>query len=68
MDADFVIFDPDATWQVDDARLHYKVGVSPYQGMTATGQVESTWLRGSCVFENDLVTGAAGGGQFVRPE
>jgi len=68
MDADFVIFDPDATWQVDDARLHYKVGVSPYQGMTVTGQVESTWLRGSCVFENDLVTGAAGGGQFVRPE
>ncbi len=66
-DADFVIFDPAASWEVDDAKLHYTVGVSPYNGRSVNGRVDSTWLRGECVFQNDEVTGTPGSGRFVRP-
>jgi len=66
-DADFVVFDPNAQWVVDDSVLHYQVGVTPYQGMSVSGRVESTWLRGSCIFENQTVIGKAGTGRFVRP-
>jgi len=66
-DADFVVFDTEAEWQVNDANLHYKVGSSPYHGMNIRGRVESTWLRGTSVFENEAVTGRVGGGNFVRP-
>ena len=66
-DADFVVFDPHAEWSVDEAALHYAVGWSPYHGRSVTGRVEATWLRGSPVFEDGVVTGAPGDGTFVRP-
>ncbi len=64
-DADFVIFDPDEEWTVDDQKLHYKVGVSPYQGRRVRGKVESTWVRGRKVYEDEIVIGAPGSGTFV---
>ncbi len=64
-DADFVIFDPQAQWIVDEGRLHYKVGVSPYSGRTVTGKVLSTWVGGQCVFREDLVIGTPGMGRFI---
>lgn len=66
-DADFVVFDPDAAWTVDEAAMHYAVGWSPYHGRAARGRVVSTWLGGRCVFENGDVLGAPGGGRFVAP-
>ncbi len=68
MDADFVVFDTETEWTVDDAELHYEVGASPYHGMSVLGKVESTWLRGSCIYEQGRVTGKAGDGRFVRPQ
>jgi allantoinase len=66
-DADFVVFDPDASWTVDEARMHTAVGWSPYHGREARGRVVSTWVRGRCVFANDVVTGEPGAGRFVAP-
>ena len=66
-DADFVVFNPDATWIVDDEALHYAVGASPYVGMTVSGRVESTWVRGLSVYSEGVVSATAGAGQFVRP-
>ena len=43
-DADLVVFAPDATFEVDPARLHHKNPVTPYAGRTLRGVVRQTWL------------------------
>jgi allantoinase len=49
-DADLVVFDPDATFQVTPERLHYRHQLSPYLGETLSGVVKATYLRGQPVF------------------
>lgn len=44
--ADFCVFAPDDTWSVDAARLRHKNAITPYDGMTLSGVVRGTWLRG----------------------
>jgi len=66
-DADFVVFDTEAEWTVDDAETHYAVGWSPYHGRPVRGRVLSTWLGGHCVFRDGAVIGKPGAGGFVRP-
>ncbi|MGI9626370.1 MAG: dihydroorotase [Longimicrobiales bacterium] len=67
LDADFVVFDPDAEWTVNDAATHYGVGWTPYHGRSVRGRVISTWLGGRCIFSDGEVTGQPGTGRFVRP-
>lgn len=57
-DADLVIWNPDATFRVDAARLHHRHKVTPYAGMELTGVVETTFLRGRKIFER---------GEFLSP-
>jgi allantoinase len=66
-DADFVVFDPDAEWTLNENELHHIVGWSPYHGRDVRGRVVSTWLRGRCVYRNGEVTAEPGNGRFVRP-
>jgi len=44
--ADLVVLAPDATFEVDPARLHHKNPVTPYAGRMLRGVVRQTWLRG----------------------
>lgn len=57
-DADFVIWNPDATFRVDAARLHHRHKVTPYAGHELAGVVETTFLRGRKIFER---------GEFTSP-
>jgi allantoinase len=57
-DADFVVFDPEKTWKVTGADLHFRHKISPYLGAPLKGQVLQTYLRGECVYKN---------GQFPNP-
>jgi allantoinase len=50
-DADFVRFDPDAEWRVDQHALHQRHPLTPYHGRTLRGQVRATWLRGERIFD-----------------
>jgi allantoinase len=64
-DADFVAFDPDASWQVRGAELLHKHPVTPYEGRTLTGRVERVWLGGAEVTPGEPPRGrllARGGG------
>ncbi|GAA5988602.1 hypothetical protein JCM5350_005763 [Sporobolomyces pararoseus] len=61
-DADFVVFDPEAQFTVDKSSLHFKNRASPYEGMTLTGTVKETWLRGKKVWDRNLVTQQGGSG------
>jgi allantoinase len=64
-DADFVAFDPDASWPVRGAELLNRYPVTPYEGRTLTGRVTRVWLGGVEVTPADPPRGrllARGGG------
>ncbi len=59
-DADFVVFDPDASYKVHGPDLQHRHPVTPYQGMVLSGAVVSTVLRGQTVFEDGSFFGGQG--------
>jgi allantoinase len=45
-DADLVAFAPDEKFVVDPDELHHRHRLTPYAGMSVSGVVRRTWLRG----------------------
>jgi allantoinase len=52
-DADLVVWDPDATFVVDPARLHHRHPVTPYAGRELRGLVKRTYVGGRLVHAHD---------------
>jgi allantoinase len=52
MDADLVVFDPDASWTIDAQALHHRHPITPYDGHRVTGAVCRTYLRGRCIMRD----------------
>jgi len=50
-DADLVVWNPDASFQVTAAQLHHKHKMTPYLNQELYGVVEQTWLGGTLIFE-----------------
>ena len=67
-DADLVVFDPDATWEIRPDRLHMKTDFSPYDGWSVTGKVEATVARGEVVYARGEIVAEAGRGRFLFRE
>jgi len=65
-DADFVVFEPDTEFQVTEDGLQYRHRVSPYLGERLCGVVQSTYLRGNCIFAKGENAGDPTGREFVR--
>jgi allantoinase len=55
-DADFVVFDPDATFTVEPSQVLHRHSVTPYAGRTLSGVVEMTFVRGAKVYERAAPT------------
>ena len=51
-DADLVVFEPDAQFTVNPARLRQRHRITPYAGMTLSGVVRQTFVRGVSVYED----------------
>jgi allantoinase len=51
-DADLVIWDPDAEWIVEPARLQQRHKLTPYAGRMLRGAVRETYLRGQRVWSH----------------
>jgi allantoinase len=51
-DANFVIFDPEASNTVTTGNLHFRHPISPYVGETLRGVVKATYLRGVPVYRD----------------
>ncbi len=51
-DADLVIWDPDAEWIVEPARLQQRHKLTPYAGRTLRGAVRETYVRGQRVWSH----------------
>lgn len=65
MDADVVLFDPDAVETLDEATLHSGAGFSPWHGAELHGRVVRTISRGVTVYDGAEVVGDPGHGRFV---
>jgi allantoinase len=65
LDADLVVFDPDATYSVDPTMLRHRHPVTPYAGRTLRGVVRQTWLRGQLVYADDLTASVPARGSEV---
>jgi allantoinase len=50
-DADFAIWNPDAKFSVDPAKLQQRHKITPYAGRQLLGPIETTFLRGRKVFD-----------------
>ena len=64
-DADLVVFDPEAEFQVTQERLHYRYPVSPYLGETLRGVVKATYLRGQPVLSDGKFPGEPSGREWL---
>lgn len=51
-EADLVIFDPDAKFDVTERRLHFRHHSTPYLGQLLKGEVKTTMVRGQICFDN----------------
>ena len=51
-DADLVVWDPDAIWSVDPARLHQRHKLTPYASRELKGIVRATWLKGEKIYDS----------------
>ncbi|EGG22030.1 allantoinase [Cavenderia fasciculata] len=49
-DADFVVFDPDQSFTVDQSQLYVKNRASPYHSSTLNGVILETILRGQVIY------------------
>lgn len=60
-DADLIIWDPNAEFQVDATRLEHRHKITPYQGESIRGVVNKTFLRGRKIYDGaDLIEGPSG--------
>ena len=65
MDADLVIFDPEARRHLDASALHSRAGHSPYEGTEVVGWPAITFSRGRLVAKDGEQVDARGHGRFV---
>jgi allantoinase len=56
-DADLVVWDPEAAFEVRVESIHHRHKLTPYLGRTLFGAVEATFLRGEKIFENGRFVG-----------
>jgi allantoinase len=66
-DADLVVFDPDAHATIDARRLYHRHPVTPYDGVTLRGRVQTTIVRGQIVYDEGTVVGRPEG-RLLAPE
>jgi allantoinase len=58
LDADLVVWNPDARFRVEPAQLQHRHKTTPYAGRELDGVVETTFLRGNKIFDR---------GKFLSP-
>jgi allantoinase len=61
LDADLVIWDPDAEFIVDTNSLQQRHKLTPYAGRRLHGRVHTTFVRGTRVWDNGSIVAAASG-------
>lgn len=56
LDADLVVWNPSAQFKVEGTKLEHRHKLTPYEGLTLQGKVETTYLRGQKIYDAGAVT------------
>ena len=64
-DADLVLVDPSAEWNVTDDAILSKAGWSPFSGRKIVGRAVRTYLNGELVASDENVLAEPGAGKFL---
>jgi len=67
-DADIVIVDPDAAFQIKGEDLYSKQKVTAFEGYRGKGVPVTTIVRGEIIMEEGTVIGKPGYGEYQRPK
>ena len=65
-DADFVVWNPEETFEVRPEDIHHRHKLTPYAGRTLTGVVEATFLAGEKISEHGRLLGPPRGKILLR--
>ena len=65
-DADFVVWDPEASFCVEPNLLHHRHKLTPYAGRTLYGVVQHTFLRGQRIYDSGGFKGGQAGRVLTR--
>jgi dihydroorotase-like cyclic amidohydrolase len=65
LDADVAILDPDHPWTISNDGDLSRCGWTPYDGRECRVAVERTFLRGTEIYADGVVTGVPGGGRMA---
>lgn len=66
LDADLVLFDPDAPFRIDAAAEGERAYYSLYEGWRGRGVVQATYLRGRLAFADGEVVAPEGSGRWIH--
>lgn len=64
-DADIIILNPNATFQITAKSHHSKIDTNVYEGWAGKGKVEVTISRGKVVWEHDRLMIERGSGKYI---
>lgn len=64
-DADLIVWDPEAEFEVVPSIIQHRHKLTPYSGMQLFGKIEATYVRGQKIFENGNFAGAKSGNLLV---
>jgi allantoinase len=67
-DADFVVFRPEASFEVRAEAIHHRHKLTPYTGRTLYGVVEATYRDGEKIYERGEFFGPPSGEILLSPE
>lgn len=66
-DADLVLLDPEKKWTIGAAAALTAQEYTPFAGLTLTGQVQQTYVRGNLVYDRGRIIGTPLGQYQKRP-
>ncbi len=64
--ADFVVWDPDASFVVTAEMLHHRHKITPYLGRRLRGMITQTWLAGQKIVEHGKLLSSAQGRPILK--
>lgn len=65
-DADIVVLNPEVSFKVEASSLYHRHRLTPYEGHTLFGKVETTFLQGKKIFDNGTCIRSAAGKVVLR--
>lgn len=66
-DADLVVVDPSAEFEIRGENLHSKQKITPFEGYKGRGKPVITIVRGEVIWEDEEIVGRPGYGRFLSP-